>query len=91
MAHDLQMREPAKVLAGIDNAIDNLKKIKGTIDTTAQIGNMDLAIGGLDVTFKNLEQLTPSIDDAIKVFENMKVSIEQHVATFQRNNEGITF
>lgn len=90
MAHDLQMTEPAKVIAGLDESIDTLKKIKGTIETTAQIGNMNLAIGGLDVTFKSLEQLTPSLDDAIKVFETTKASIEQHVATFQRQNSDIT-
>lgn len=91
MAHDLQMREPAKVITGLGEAIDNIKKIKGTVETTAQIGNMDLAIGGLDVTFRNLEQLTPSLDDAVKVFETTMESIEQHVATFQRNNQDITF
>lgn len=90
-AHDLIMPEPVKVLSGVDDAIENLKKIKGVIETTSQIGNMGLAIGGLNTTFKSLEQLTPSLDDAIKIYEGTKTSIEQNVATFKRNNEDLTF
>jgi cephalosporin-C deacetylase-like acetyl esterase len=89
--HDLNMPEPQKVLAGIDDSVDSLKKIKGTIETTSQIGNMGLAIGGLDAAFKNLEQLNPSLEDAIKVFNTTKESVEQHVATFKRKNSDVTY
>lgn len=91
MAHDLEMREPQKVLVKLDEAVDALKKIKGTIETTAQIGNMDLKIGGLSNSFSKLEELTKDMDDAVKIVQTTKESIEQQVAIFARNNEDITY
>lgn len=91
MAHDLIMSEPKKVIAMLDEAIDTIKKVKGTIETTSQIGDMGLKIGGLDTTFKNLEQLNPSMDEAIKVFDVIKDAIEVQAATFKRNNEEISY
>lgn len=91
MAHDLEMRNPERVLTRLDDAIDVLKKMEGTIETMSQIGDMNLKIGGLDKTFKNLISLNPSVDGAEKVFASTKESIENHVKVFAQKNEDITF
>lgn len=89
--HDLVMRDHKKVLAEIDQAISELKGVKTTIETSSEIGKMDLKIGGLDKTFLALSSLTPEIDETIKVFENTKEMIEEQVRIFERNNQDITF
>ena len=91
MAHDLEMRNPERVLSRLDEAVDVLKKMEGTIETMSQIGDMNLRIGGLDKTFKNLVSLNPSVEGAEKVFVTTKEAIENHVKVFTQKNEDITF
>lgn len=90
MAHDLVMAEPKKVTSALDDAISLVKQIGNTIETTSQIGDMDLKIGGLGNTFKNLEQLMPNMDEVVKAIEGIQESVESQVAIFKRNNEDIS-
>lgn len=91
MAHDLVINDSKKVLTKIDECIGHLKKLKGVIETTAAIGDMDLAIGGISAAFTKLIELVPSVEDSIKVFESAESEIEEHVARFERMNNDITY
>lgn len=91
MGHELQMRDPKKVVAKLEEAVDKIERIKGAVDTAAGIADMDLAIGGLNQTFRNLTSLEEPLTGAVGVFKAIGSSIEDRAREFEQANENITF
>lgn len=91
MAHDLRMEDPRKVVANLQEAVEKMKTVRDTIRTVSDIGNMDLAIGGLNKTFLNLSELDEPIHKSIQVFEAVCSTIEERAREFEAENENITY
>lgn len=87
--HDLDMRYPEKVDQFMDEIIGSLKACKLAVETTSQIGNMDLAIGGLDKTFSAIDKLIAPYENSIKAVTNIKEELRDAVKKFQADNEDI--
>lgn len=80
--HELNMRDPKKVLDRLEEGKDIIKKMKGIIGTVTDISKMDLAIGGVDKGFAALDQLYPHLDNACGVFDKVAEKIDEQVRTF---------
>lgn len=91
MAHELIMPEPQKVLAKLDECMENISLVKSSVSTVADIGKLGLAIGGLNQTFDRIHTLEPELDNVRKVFEEVKNDIQFHVKQFEEQNADIGF
>jgi hypothetical protein len=87
--HDLDMRYPERVDQFLEEIIGALKACKLAVDTTSKIGNMDLAIGGLDKTFSAIEKLIDPYENSIKAVTQIKEELRDAVKKFQADNEDI--
>ena len=91
MEHSVIINDSNRVLEKMDDLVKLYKDVKGVIETTSGIADMNLAIGGLNGLFASMIILNDDVDDAIKIVEEVKESIDGHCREFERRNEGLTF
>lgn len=88
--HDLDVREPAKVLGLMENIKEALQQQQWVLDTTSKVASMDLKVGGLNKPLSNIITVAEQAANSVRTVEALIEEFTTEVHKFEANNEDIT-
>lgn len=82
-SHDLDMANPQKVFAILEDCKGLLSKLNTTVGLVTDMADTDLKIGNLGASLKKVSEMTPSIEGVQKVFDQVNDDIQSAVRGFE--------